>query len=247
MSRLQVDYLSIPARQLVPYLKNVNTTNAELNYAKDLLLNWDYTLGKNSIAAAIYVAWEKNIIQQAHLLFVPEKAREVIKSIWLKKIISWIKVDRPELKGRDQFLEICLTDALTQLHTKLGDDINQWHYGQEAYHHARIKHLLSNVVNDSLRKVLECGPLPRGGSGFTVGATSNNDNQSSGATFKMIADVADWDKTLFSNAPGQSGDVGSPFYRNLFVDWANDKLFTVYFTQSIIEQRAVETIHLKPK
>lgn len=247
MMQLQFDYLSNPARQLVPLLKTIASPDKSIQRALDSLLTWDYILDKNSIPAAIYMAWERTLLKEAYPLFVPEKGKDVIRSVSLKKVMEWIKTDRPELNGRDKFLINCLRVALTDLAQKLGDDMENWHYGQEDYHHVLIKHPLSNAVNDSLRKIFECGPLPRGGSGSTPGVTGNGDNQSHGATFRMVADLSDWDKTQFSNAPGQSGNVASSFYRNLFALWADDKLFPVYFTKAKIEKASTEKIVLKPE
>jgi penicillin amidase len=36
-----------------------------------------------------------------------------------------------------------------------------------------------------------------------------------GASFRMIVDVGRWDRSLAINTPGQSGDPGSPHYRDL--------------------------------
>jgi penicillin amidase len=40
-----------------------------------------------------------------------------------------------------------------------------------------------------------------------------------------VADTGDWDRSVASNSPGQSGDPRSPHYRDLFDDWANDRYF----------------------
>ena len=37
----------------------------------------------------------------------------------------------------------------------------------------------------------------------------------SGASFRMVIDVGEWDNSLAVNVPGQSGDPESPFYDNL--------------------------------
>lgn len=247
MQQLQFDYFSNPAKQLVPYLKNIDPENADTGQLIKMLLAWDYIMDKNSVAAGIYAAWEKKLVENAYPLFVPEQGREVIKSVSLKKVISWVKVDRPELQGRNQFLLACLEEAVENLKKKLGTDVSKWHYGQPAYHHVLIKHPLSNAVNDSLRSILECGPLARGGSSSTPGVTSNNDNQSHGATFRMVADLTDWDKTLFTNAPGQSGNPESPYYKNLFERWANDQHVPVYFSRDKIERASKEKWVLKAR
>lgn len=246
MRKLQVDYASLPARQLVPYLNSIKSSNAEVEKMKAMLLSWDFVMDATSIEATIYSAWERKILERAYPLFVPEKGRGVIKSVSLKRALQWIKANEPELKGRDQFLLGCLEAGIKQLHEKLGDDETRWQYGQPAYHHVLIKHPLSNAVNDSIRAILECGPVARGGNGSTPGVTGNGDNQSHGATFRMVADVSDWDKTLFTNSPGQSGNPQSSFYKNLFELWASDQHFPVYFSKEKVNQSAKEKIILKP-
>jgi penicillin G amidase len=247
MQQLQFDYFSNPAKQLVAYLKNIPISNPETKKLQQLLLDWDFIMDKNSVAAGVYAAWEKQLLEKAHAQFVPEKVKPYIKSVSIKKVLNWIKTDRPELGGRHKFLITALEQANKALQEKLVDDSTKWQYGQTAYHHVLIKHPLSNVVNDSVRALLECGPLPRGGSGSTPGVTGNSDKQSHGATFRMVADVTDWDKTRFTNSPGQSGDPASPFYRNLFEPWANDKHFTVYFDKQKVEGVAYEKLILLPK
>ena len=90
MMRLQFDYLSIPARNLIPYLKNLHSDNAKTETARNMLLSWNYELEKSSVEAAIYVAWEKKISENIIPLFVPEKARSLYRTIPLSKIIEWI-------------------------------------------------------------------------------------------------------------------------------------------------------------
>ncbi|RYZ31725.1 MAG: hypothetical protein EOP49_38555 [Sphingobacteriales bacterium] len=87
------------------------------------------------------------------------------------------------------------------------------------------------------------GPAPRGGYAETVNSTGNQMNQEYGASFRILVDTQDWDKTLGINNPGQSGDPASPHYRDLFPIWAKDDYFPVYFSsekvQSVTEERTV--------
>ena len=92
-----------------------------------------------------------------------------------------------------------------------------------------------DAVNAELRAKLDLGPLPRGGSAQTVNNTSDNDNQSDGASFRIIADTADWDRSVGTNTPGQSGDPDSPHYRDLFVPWAKGRYFPVFFSRAKVE------------
>lgn len=246
MMRLQFDYLSIPARNLVPYLKDLKSTDVKVDKARQVLLDWNYVLDKNSVAAGIYVAWEKKIQEMIKPLFVPQNALSLYSSFNVTKIIEWISTMRPELGNRDAFLIKSFEGAVADLTKKLGTDMNKWQYGQPAYHHVLIKHPLSNAVDEATRKKLEVGPLPRGGYGSTPGMTGNSDNQTSGASFRIVVDTKDWDLSMFTNTPGQSGNPDSPYYRNLFPMWANDQHFPVYFTKEKIKRYAAETLTLTP-
>jgi penicillin amidase len=59
-------------------------------------------------------------------------------------------------------------------------------------------------------------------------------------------DVSDWEKTMFTNTPGQSGNPESQYYKNLFTAWANDKHFPVYFNREKVEMNTREKIWLVP-
>ncbi len=251
MMTLQVDYLSLPARSLVPLLKNIKSTDPKVEEARNLLLQWNFVLDKNSVEAAIYMAWEKKISSSMVAKVVPSEGKKFIKTIPLSKVIGWVTnadplFDKNPMVGRNVFLLTCLETSVKDLETKLGPDMKQWLYGQPSYHHVLIKHLLSNAVNDATRKRLELGPVARGGSGSTPGMTTNNNNQNAGASFRMVADVQDWDKTMFTNTPGQSGDPDSEFYGNLFALWANDQHFPVYFSREKVEKSMKEKVILKP-
>jgi len=151
LRKLQADYLSLPARQFVSYLKAIKPNVAETQKIKSLLLNWDFVMDKNSVEAGVYAAWEKVILDRLHKIYVAEKVQGIIKSVSINRALDWIKTNEVKLKGRDAFLLSCLDEAITNLHKKLGDDITHWQYGQTAYHHVLIKHPLSNVVSRPLK------------------------------------------------------------------------------------------------
>ena len=177
------------------------------------------------------------------------EGRRYIRNIPLRKVITWLKGSEGPLKdtrSRNQLLLACLEESVAELKSRLGEDPSGWQYGQEKMHHSLIKHPLSNAVNETLRKRLDHGPLPRSGYSATPGVTSNSNNQTTGASFRMVADLADWDRVMFTNTPGQSGDPRSPYYGNLFASWAEDRFFPVYFSRPQVEIHAAEKRVLRP-
>ena len=101
-------------------------------------------------------------------------------------------------------------------------------------------------MNEDLRRRLDVGPLPRGGYGGTVHNTGNGDNQTSGGSFMLIADTADWDNSVGLNTPGQSGNPDNPHYRDLFEVWARDRYFPVFYSREKVDSVTESVTHLEP-
>ena len=251
MIRLQHDYLSIPARTIVPLLVGLSATDTQVDHARRRLLDWDYVLDKNSVEAGIYVAFERELLDDIQEIKIPASARNHLR-IGMKRMVDFLLAPDGDfgddvIHGRDNFLLNALTDGIKELREKLGPDMEDWIYGQADYKHALIRHPLSPAVDALTRERLDVGPLPRGGNGFTVGNTGSANNQVSGASFRIFVDTRDWDNTLGMNTPGQVGDPDSPLYDNLFELWANDKLFPAFYSRDKIESVAFERLDLQPE
>jgi penicillin amidase len=252
MMNLQTDYLSIPARTLVPLLKNLPFKESLTRQARNKLLDWDYMLDKESIPAGIYIAWERELQRKMFEYFPDPEVQEVIENIQMTTLIRWMmnpetKFGRNAESKRDNYLAGTFITAVDGLSRRFGDNTAGWQYGQEKYKHVQITHPLGEVVNKELQDQLNTVLMPRGGNQYTPGSTSEEDNQTSGASFRIIVDVNDWDSSVGTNSPGQSGDPESPFYKNLFESWAEDEYFPVYFSKSRIESVSVEKLKLIPK
>lgn len=247
MMRLQTDELSVPARQLVPMLDDLTATGV-VEDARLLLLDWDFVIDKRSVEAGIYVAWEAQLRRMIRDAVVPEGMG---LNLSLKKVIETVMVPPGALgsdpmRARDDILIASLEAAVAALSEKLGSDMSSWYLGQAEYHHAYLRHPLGTAVDATTRALLEVGPLPRGGYGSTVNQTGNGDNQTSGASFRIIVDTGDWDRAVGMNTPGQSGNTRSPFYRNLFEFWANDEFHPVFYSRDRVEEVTATRFDLRP-
>ena len=236
MIDLQVDYFSYPSVYLLDLLNEVTDKENKFlsQYGRyiDLLNNWDNKLLKNSVEAMIYVSWERTIIKSFHEEFVPEEVNELL-SVQLYTIID--QISKMEVNQKKSFLIESFIVSINKLKTKFGNNFENWTYGQDEYKHIKIKHPLEDIVNDSIYNLLSFKSYPRGGNGYTPNSTSSNLSQSSGASFRVIIDTKDWDNSLATNSPGQSGNPLSPFYRNLYEDWANDKYFNLFYSKEKIK------------
>ncbi|MEO9004322.1 MAG: penicillin acylase family protein, partial [Ginsengibacter sp.] len=235
---LQTDYFSIPARTLVPFLQEVKFSNALAEKSFHRLKYWDFILDKNSVEAGIYAIWERVLSTRANKQFIPAELQGLI-SIQLSRLIGWLQ--HPDHKfgavpesRRNEFIRETFEDAVNDLKNQFGDQVSNWTYGQDKFKHITLYNPLHYYLSPDLQEKYTLGPLPRGGNSYTVNSTGPSDNQESGASFRIIADVGDWDKTLMINSPGQSSDPESKYYDNLFKLWANDDFFPAYFSKDKI-------------
>jgi penicillin amidase len=249
MVRLQNDELSVPARGLVPLLRDLTIGDAASRKARDTLLGWNFVLDRDSVAAGIYEMWQRRVVANVRDALVPRDALPFI-TLSMKKTIDWLEAPDGRFTGssataaRDELLVRSLVEAVGELTKRFGADDSQWRYGR--YHHALIEHWLGAVVRDDLRAKLNVGPLPRGGDAYTINATGGGDNQRSGGSFKIITDTEDWDNAVGLNNPGQSGDPDHPHYRDLFELWARGKYFPIFYSRSKVESVAERVTVLAP-
>jgi penicillin G amidase len=245
MTHLQTDYTSLIARKLVPLLRDVTVAPAApaVDTARRTLLAWDFVLDKTSVAAGIYEAWLRRLGDDVSGRVIPSAARPYFRTLTTARLIDVLVTPSASLgtnppAARDTLLMKSLGEAVADLTQRFGATESRWEYGQPTYHHALIAHPLSTAVNDSLRRKLDAGPAPRGGDAHTVGATGNGGNQTAGASFRIVVDVGDWERTVGINTPGQSGNPDSPHYRDLFASWAADRYFSVPFARSRVDAGA---------
>ena len=243
MKRLQVDYHSLPSEELTKMLSKVNF-NKDFKEYISMLENWDNKLLKNSVEATIYVNFERKLISSFNKEYVPKEVRNLLW-VQLYRIIE--KINSFEVNDRNNFLKKVFISSLQDLKNRLGDNVDDWIYGQSNYKHIKISHPLDDIVNDSIGKIISFKTYPRGGNAYTPGSTSSSLNQSSGASFRVIIDTKDWDNSIATNSPGQSGNPESPFYRNLYESWANDEYFKLLYSKSLIEKNSYNNIVYYPK
>jgi penicillin amidase len=249
MRRLQTDVASLPARTLIPLLLEL-PLDPQLAQLQNKFSKWNQRLEPTSIEAGIYVAWEDEIQRLAHEKFVPENVKKHLGKLQLKRVLGWIQKPKDSPfksdSSRNSFLMEAFKNSFGDLKKSLGEEPLQWQYGQEAYKHSSITHALGAVASSQYAKKLNLPSLPRGGNAYTPGSTGSNKRQSSGASFRMIVNTGDWDATIGTNAPGQSGNPDSPFYTNLYEDWAKDVYFPVYYSKEKIEEHLYKRTLLTP-
>lgn len=248
--RLQHDEVSLPARELTAVLREAKVVKPELQSYAEMLAKWDCRLSKDSAAAALFEIWLTKLTPAVFRPHVPDKAWPMVGSrIPLPRTIDalknpssrWFGADARA--GRDAALVKSLEEAVKEARERLGDDPSRWRWGK--LHVASFTHALS--TNAERRALFDQPSVERGGDGNTVNNTSGpNFRQNHGASFREILDVSDWDRSVATSVPGQSGQPGSKHYSDLLPLWAEGKYFPLLYSKQKVEAMAKERLTLEP-
>jgi penicillin amidase len=219
--RMQQDVVSVPARRLQGILKR---WPGERPKEVEELLAWNAELRTDSRAALLYEA------MAAHL---PEAVfgKELGSRVDLQMTLSTLE-DKPDPAA----LGAALKRALAEMERRLGKDRAQWTWGR--LHQISFAHPVLGAMGK---------PVPRPGDGNTVNSTSGgNFRQTNGASYRHILDFSDWDKSVMTNVPGESGDPSSKHYADLINDWAAGRYHPMPYTRKAVEAATAEKIQLEP-
>src|SRR4029453_14985630 len=67
-----------------------------------------------------------------------------------------------------------------------------------------------------------------------------------GASYREIMDVSNWDRSMVTNVPGQSGQPESPYSSNLLPLWDKGEYFPMCYARARVDQEAAHKLMLKP-
>ena len=70
--------------------------------------------------------------------------------------------------------------------------------------------------------------------------------QTSGSSYRHILDLADWDRSVATGVPGQSGQPTSPHYADLLPLWAENRYHPLLFSRAAVERAMMERLLLRP-
>jgi penicillin amidase len=212
--QLQQDVVCIPARQFQGILRRWAVPK-DSPYAEIVakLLAWDGRLQVDSEPGLVYEVWMSKV---PGALFGPELGPRVN----IKMVLDTLERDpQPAVLGQS------LEDALAQLRAYF--PAKQWQWGR--LHQIMFRHPLNREEGNR-------GPFPRPGDAYTVNATSGSRfQQTSGASYRQIIDVGNWDRSVMTNAPGESGDPLSKHYDDLIDDWAHGQYHPMAFSRRYVE------------
>jgi penicillin amidase len=200
-----------------------------------LLKGWDCVLDRDSPAAALYEVWYRRLGTAVLKTIAPGAKSSMVDSLGASRIVRFLT----QSTDRDQIMLIELSKAAAELRELQGPDLTKWKWG--VLHQIRFQHGLGQF---------DIPPAARSGDTETVNSTGINRSagytQTTGASFRELIDLSDWDKSLAINTPGQSGDPENSHFADLYPLWLEGEYFPLVFSRTAIEAVAEQTITLTP-
>ena len=135
-----------------------------------------------------------------------------------------------------------LDEAWREATRQMGTDAGTWAWGR--IHRAFLEHPLASTP--ARREIFNLPDAPRSGDGNTPLATGAGSRQTSGASFREVIDLADWDSSTTINVPGQSAQPTSRFYGNLLPLWAAEQYHPMVYSRAAVLANAAATLVLTP-
>jgi penicillin amidase len=234
---LQRDVRAWRARRLVPLLRGVQSDRDEIESARQRLLAWDERVSADSREGALYVAWERLLVQRLAARRVPEqlaleyasRAEERLVAAIVRRSRVWFPAGAAD---RNRLLLDALASAV--------DEQQNGASGRQV----TFSHPLA--LSDAARRRFAVGPFVMPGYAHTVLSVTGSPDRSVGPAFRAVFDAADWDRSVVMNAPGQSEHPGSPHFSDLASLWAKGEVVPLAFSDEAVQANAQATLLLLP-
>jgi penicillin amidase len=264
--RIQMDLTSIPGKQLVEALEDIQATDDDALLGLGLLRQWDGQLDADSVGGAVYQVFLANITREIlepilgrgltdeylgtgpHPVLIPitefhgQWAPILIRALMNQDSSLWERTG-----GRQHSIQRSTASAVLELRSILGDDFSKWSWGR--LHQITFDHVMAQ--RSPLDVVFSQGPFPIGGDINTVlqTATAQTDpsaNTAVAPSYRQIIDLGDLNSGLAMYTPGQSGWLGSPNYSNMVASWLSGEYFPMTDRTSPSEPSPASQIALFP-
>jgi penicillin amidase len=247
-TRLQFDVYASDANRIAALLEPLRAERADAEAARRELVSWDRQFRADSRAARTYLAWERVLLRRLAARRLPSELvemavarfRHALVSALLQPSGAWF--DGNAARVRDGLLLDALVEAVStpvsggEASSSAPPGLNQvW-----------FAHPLG--VTPAARERFNRGPFALPGSSETVFAvTGVAPGRIIGPSFRAIFDLGDWDRSVVTQAPGQSGSPGSPHFSDLAAPWAAGEYFPLLFTASAVRASTTKTLTLHPR
>ncbi|HUF49791.1 MAG TPA: penicillin acylase family protein [Longimicrobiales bacterium] len=215
--------LSSGTRFTLEDMRRLQLDSYLLNGARDIALfnGWTASTPELERLRAMIASWDG--------MRRRESAAAALHNFVASRITAAARAEDSPPAQRRQLLETALQQGRDELVSRQGADPAQWRWGL----------IQRSELPHPLVRAYDIPAVERSGGANTVAAT--------GATYRQIIDTADFDRSIVTNAPGQSAQPFSPFYANLVASYGRGDYYTLPYSRPAVERAARHRLTLTPR
>lgn len=258
MQAIQGDVFAIPAAKFGKALAALSGDTVDAR-AMDLVKAWDGRMDREQAAPSLVEATYWALVEE---LFGKRMSAETFGMYRYdgnahRRVIDallddpqnewWDDPTTPAREMRDDRLKGAFKNGVDFLTKLYGGAPQDWKWGR--LHTATFEHPFGSIK--PLNLVMNLGPIAANGSGVTVssansrpGTTSYKVNSLS--SMRYIADLSGWDKMLWMNTTGQSGQPLNAHYGDLVYKWRDVLYERMPFSREAVDVAKQGVLTLTP-
>jgi penicillin amidase len=260
--KMQFDQVAFSGRVMAGYLGALHSDDPELCAIIEQMRGWDGSLDARSPLAAVHEATIRRAGQlvlehQLGELGLRIQGRGPFAGQWPEHTWEWFLrlLEKPDSawfdlgngERREDVLRLALRQALDFLKAEFGPQMKKWEWGK--LHKLTFGHVLGK--QKPLDGVFNLGPFPIGGDGATIWATYSvwhdlDPRVLAGPPFRFVADLGDLNRCWALLAPGQSGHLASPHYKDGVKPWFEGGYHPILFRRVEVERNLESRLKLDP-
>jgi penicillin amidase len=266
MQNIQLDTTSELAKKAAPIMASVTVTDTTVKQAQDMLKSWDGNVSVDSVPASIYEITYHHMLTNtlsdelgsdltlAYFDGMGAQALQAIENLLGKPDDPlWDNKTTPKVEKRDDIIALSLTQAVGELSSLLGSNMQDWTWGK--VHQITPRHEFSSA--DLVGGLFTLSTEPLGGDNTTVSVGAYTlayagfplqgpIQVSTYQSYRMIIDLADWTKSRAIFATGASGQPGSKYWGNLYPQWVAGEYNPLLYTQDQVNANKDAVLTLTP-
>lgn len=248
LGRIQRDHLNLHAKERLPaLLRGVSPASGEAKRCAELLQSWDFVMSPESAGAAAWVLFQRELLREALLDDLGEEGlRDYLRTVGDGGSLLDGQLSR-FLPDQAAGVERALTATCKALHARLGDKPERWSWG--ALHPLELEHPFAS--QSKFLRGWSMKPVPYGGSLSTVnpaGYSWGDEDYSTSfmASIRVVTPLSDVGKATFIYPGGQSGQPGSPHYRDLYDVYTSGGTVPLFFSEGDVKEHTKDRLLLTP-
>ncbi len=233
LQHIQTDNASVGAQEILPFLRTIGFEDSKVAAARDRLLDWDAQMHMDSPNAAMFAVFWVELLEETYNDQLPDELHRSGSTTDFDSI--FLLLNDPEntwwddlrtanvVELRDEILERAFELAYEEGVEMMGDDLNEWRWGnvhQITYRNATLGNSGIRLIEGLFNR----GPFATSGShADVIQKTCWNPNESFDVgcipALRQVIDLGDLSNSQMIHNMGQSGHPMHEHYDDFIDPW----------------------------